>query len=234
MKSYIYLLVNLGTILIPFAFSFHPKLNFYKKRKAILLSILIVGTPFICWDIYYTKMGIWGFNPDYLTGIYFFNLPIEEILFFICIPFACMFTYNCFKQFWPIQPSKSIQWISYKMCVSLFVVGFIFLSEIYTFATFISLSIILFFIQIKYNPIWLARLYTSLIVLIIPFLIVNGILTGTGLENPIVWYNENEIMGFRILTVPLEDFFYGFLLILLNVFFLELFDKKVTLTYFIK
>ena len=229
MNNYLYLLINLGTILIPFIFSFHPKLNFYKKWKETLLSITIVGSIFIFWDVLYTKIGVWGFNPEYLTGIYFFNLPLEEILFFISIPYACMYTYHCLKLFWPIKKSRSTQWISYKISTSLFVIGIIFITEIYTSATFITLSIILFLIQIKFQPIWMPRLYSSLLILIFPFLIVNGILTGTGIENEVVWYNESEIMGFRIFTIPIEDFFYGFLLILLNVFLMEFFEKEIQL-----
>ena len=228
MNSYLYLLVNLGTILIPFIFSFHPKLNFYKKWKETLLSIVIVGSAFILWDVFYTKIGVWGFNPEYLTGIYVFNLPLEEILFFVSIPYACMYTYHCLKLFWPIKQSKSTQWISYKISVSLLVVGIVFINEIYTSATFLSLSVILFLIQKLTNPLWMPRLYSALLLLIIPFLMVNGILTGTGIENEIVWYNNNEIIGFRVLTIPIEDFFYGFLLILLNVFLMEYFGKKLS------
>jgi lycopene cyclase domain-containing protein len=58
---------------------------------------------------------------------------------------------------------------------------------------------------------------------VLPIAIVNGILTGTGIENEVVWYNPKEIIGIRILSIPVEDFFYGFLLILLNVL---VFEKK--------
>ncbi|MGB0881968.1 MAG: lycopene cyclase domain-containing protein [Vicingaceae bacterium] len=228
MNSYLYLLINLGTVLIPFIFSFHPKLNFYKKWKETLISITIVGSTFILWDVFYTKIGVWGFNPEYLTGIYFFNLPLEEILFFVSIPYACLYTYHCLKLFWPIKESKSTQWISYKISVSLLVVGIVFINEIYTSATFISLALILFIIQSKFQPVWMPRLYSSLLILIFPFLIVNGILTGTGIENEVVWYNEHELTGLRVLTIPIEDFFYGFLLILLNVFLMEYFGKRLS------
>ena len=224
MEKFAYILVDLGTILIPFIFSFHPKLKFNRKWRSTFLSISIVAVFFITWDVLYTKMGVWGFNADYLIGINFINLPIEEILFFFCIPYACLYTYHCLKLFRPINISKITQWITYKLCFSLVVVGLFYIHNLYTSVTFISLSILLFLLQFKYNPKWILRLYSSLVVLIIPFLIVNGILTGTGLENPIVWYNENEIIGLRVFTIPIEDFFYGFLLILINVYLFEKFE----------
>lgn len=53
---------------------------------------------------------------------------------------------------------------------------------------------------------------------------MNGILTGTGIESEVVWHNNNQNMVLRILTIPLEDFAYGFLLILFNTYFFEKFD----------
>jgi hypothetical protein len=47
--------------------------------------------------------------------------------------------------------------------------------------------------------------------------VVNGVLTGTGLEQAVVWYSEQEILGVRILTIPIEDVFYGMLMIGLTI-----------------
>jgi len=44
----------------------------------------------------------------------------------------------------------------------------------------------------------------------IPFLIINGVLTAM----PVLIYNESEIIGIRIYTIPVEDVFYGMLLYL--------------------
>src|SRR4029078_2752814 len=89
----LYLLVDLFTLIIPLLFSFHPKIEFYKSWRYFFPANIIVAAMFITWDIFFTSEGIWSFNPDYITGIYFFNQPMEEILFFICIPFSCVFTY---------------------------------------------------------------------------------------------------------------------------------------------
>nr|WP_255724783.1 MULTISPECIES: lycopene cyclase domain-containing protein [unclassified Tenacibaculum] len=56
----------------------------------------------------------------------------------------------------------------------------------------------------------LQEYYPSFLVILIPFLLVNGILTGSFIEEPVVWYNNAENLDFRIFTIPIEDAFYAF------------------------
>jgi len=63
----------------------------------------------------------------------------------------------------------------------------------------------------------LSSFYLTFLVMLIPFFIVNGILTGTGIENEVVWYNNDENLGIRMLTIPVEDSVFAFSLILLNL-----------------
>ena len=99
--DYLYLWLNLGSLSIPFLFSFHPKLKFYKRWKALFLGILFSMLIFIPWDIIFTINGFWGFNPNYFLDIKLFSLPIEEWLFFICIPYACVFTHYSLLYYFP-------------------------------------------------------------------------------------------------------------------------------------
>ena len=92
-----YLLVNFGAIIIPLLFSFHPLLRFDKHWSAFFPACVLIAIGFIGWDVWFTNMGVWGFNPKYLSGIYWLNLPIEEWLFFFCIPYACVFSYHTLK-----------------------------------------------------------------------------------------------------------------------------------------
>ncbi len=57
----------------------------------------------------------------------------------------------------------------------------------------------------------MGRFYLSFAVSIIPFLLVNGFLTAL----PVITYNPEEIMGIRIGSIPLEDLFYSFTMLLL-------------------
>ena len=44
---------------------------------------------------------------------------------------------------------------------------------------------------------------------------VNGLLTGSLIENQVVWYNNNENLSLRLGTIPVEDVFYALLMLLL-------------------
>ncbi len=59
----------------------------------MLIAIVIPAIPFLLWDALVTGAH-WHFNPLYVSGIKIINLPIEEILFFITVPFACLFTWE--------------------------------------------------------------------------------------------------------------------------------------------
>ncbi|CAN5239390.1 hypothetical protein BH09BAC3_BH09BAC3_24070 [soil metagenome] len=222
MEKYYYLLLDIGSILFPLLFSFHPLENFSKKWKYLWPAILIPAVIFIAWDSWFTTLGVWGFNPRYLTGIYFFNLPLEEVLFFICIPYACVFTYTAVNFFKKSEPSADNGLrITTALIVGLTALGIKYYSQWYTTVTFLATAAFLLFLILIIKPTYLGRFYFAFIFILIPFFIVNGVLTGTGLEEPVVWYNNSENLGIRMLTIPVEDTFYGMLLLLMNVSIFE-------------
>jgi hypothetical protein len=60
--------------------------------------------------------------------------------------------------------------------------------------------------------------------------IVNGILTGLLDPNtPPVWYNNDEFIGVRFLTIPFEDFLYSLILMYTNFILFEFFSNKLLL-----
>ncbi|MXV37817.1 lycopene cyclase domain-containing protein [Flavobacteriaceae bacterium Ap0902] len=88
MDHYLYLILNILSFSVPFVYSFERKrLHFIQYWKSYFLAIALVGLVFIIWDIYFTNLGVWGFNDAYLVGWRLFQLPIEEWLFFLLIPY---------------------------------------------------------------------------------------------------------------------------------------------------
>jgi lycopene cyclase domain-containing protein len=62
--------------------------------------------------------------------------------------------------------------------------------------------------------------------MLIPFFIVNGILTGSFIDEPVVWYNNDENLGIRLFTIPVEDSVYAFTMILTVLVLTDYFHKK--------
>src|SRR5690606_36592837 len=98
MEKYSYLLINFFTIIICFIYSFHPKIRFDKYFGSFIKACIPVALFFILWDAWFTSLNVWWFNDRYLIGTRILGLPIEEILFFICIPFSCVFTFFCLEK----------------------------------------------------------------------------------------------------------------------------------------
>jgi lycopene cyclase domain-containing protein len=215
---YLYLSLNLLTLLLPLALSFDKKVAFYRRWKYLFPVMAGVALFFIVWDMWFTSMGVWGFNPRYLSGIYLYNLPIEEVLFFFTVPYACVFIYECVKAYMPLhlfgnragQISKAI------FLFTLFV-GAVQYEKWYTSVTFLLTAAAVVGVRWGIKAPWLGRFYVAWLICLIPFFLVNGILTGSGIAEPVVWYRSSEIIGIRLGSIPFEDAFYGMLLVLLNV-----------------
>ena len=225
--SSLYLALNIGSIAIPFLASFHPRLKFYKRWKYLLFSILITSLIFIVWDIYFTENGVWGFNENYLIGIYLFGLPLEEWLFFLCIPYACIFSHYAILE---LAPNLKLSDKIVKVITGLVLLAFLLLtifnySKLYTLFNY-ALAFIVLLLTYIFKPELLKNYFLTFLFMLVPFFLINGILTGSFIENEVVWYNNLENLGIRIGTIPFEDITYAFTLILLSLFLMNTFDKK--------
>ncbi len=231
-QSYLYLGVNAFCLFGPLILSFDKKVAFYKTWKAFIPACLLTLLVFILWDIAFTKMGVWGFNPSYLIGIDIVNLPLEEWLFFITIPYACVFTYEVFKVRLPKFRLSSI-WTK-KVVLMIILFSLIMIvgnpEKRYTSSAFLFLLLLTLKHRFLFKKEYLAHFYPAYLVLLIPFIIANGVLTGiefwkypvvftdlASLKDQIVWYDNNENIAVRIFSVPFEDIWYGMGLILMNV-----------------
>lgn len=232
--KYTYLLLDAFTLFFPLVLSFDKRVAFFRHWWRLFPAIAITGTVFIIWDHFFTVAdttfeaagqtwtGIWNFNPEYLTGVYLFHLPIEEWLFFLVVPYACVFIYEVIRAyvkkdvFAPVVP-----YLNTFVIVGSLVAGMAAWGKWYPMVTFFSLAgcmTLVWALRVRF----LGRFYAMYFVHLVPFYIINGVLTGL----PVVVYNNSENFGVRVFSVPIEDGFYSMLLLLMNITIYEYLNRS--------
>ncbi|GAB4427432.1 MAG: hypothetical protein OHK0039_45750 [Bacteroidia bacterium] len=214
MTPYTYLLLDLGTLFFPLVLSFDRKVAFFKGWGALFPAIVFSGGIFVIWDVLFTRMGIWSFNDTYLVGARAAGLPLEEWGFFIVVPYACVFIYACLKAYFPKLTLTA--WrapVGWGLVALLVLVGVLYIDRWYTAVTALGLVGWLVLNLLWIRPVWLGRFFLAYLIGLLPFALVNGVLTAL----PVVQYNDLENLGIRLGTIPVEDIFYGMLLILMTV-----------------
>jgi lycopene cyclase domain-containing protein len=202
-----YLYIDVLIIVFPLIFSFVWKFKYYKFYKPLGASILIVGGSYIIWDALVTSRGDWWFNYEYLSGPEILGLPIEEIMFFIVVPYACIFIYENLVYFVGDKEIKFNKWFYLVIFVIFVIIGIIFYRQEYTILAMFSVALFFLLAAFLYPKILKTRLYWMYLILsFIPFIIFNYFLTSL----IVVYYNPEAIWGIRVTTIPLEDFFYNF------------------------
>lgn len=218
MENYIYLGLHLFTISYPLAQSFEHRLQYYKQWRYLWPAILITGAFFIAWDAYFAHLGVWSFNDKYIIGWRILGLPIEEWLFFVTVPFACTFIYEVLNYFVKrdiLKPSVNI--VTWVLGVGLIALAIYHHDKWYTGVKFGLTGVFLLGHWWIYRDKYLGRFYLAYLVSLLPFLLVNGVLTYL----PVVSYNNSENLGIRIadifgipfLNIPIEDTVYNLLLL---------------------
>jgi len=226
--NYLYLIINIFALAGPLFLSFDKRVHFYKKWKYLFPAIFLTALVFIPWDIFFTVSGVWGFNPNYYYApLKFLTLPAGEWLFFIVMPYGCIFIYECLNYYFPKDYLKNIEpFVTYLLVILLLTVAIIHWDKMYTATTFLLTAAFLMYFIFAEKRAQLSRFYLAYLVSLIPFFIVNSILTGAFTEAPVVVYNNTENLGIRLGTIPLDDLVYCLLLLLMNMSLFEYFRKK--------
>ena len=223
---YIYVYLHLFAFLPVFSLSFDKKVAYYKSWRYLFPALFIVAVIFWIWDIWKTAAGVWGFNSQYYL-YKLVNLPIEEWMFFFTFPWASIFIYECLNAYFPkntffkrLEPPLSIGLI-----FLFFGIGLVYWGHAYaTTTSIVAGSVLLWDFLFGVHP-FRASFYRSFLVGLIPFIIVNGILTGALTHQPVVIYNPEEYMGIRLVTIPVDDFIYNFALLFGVTMLFEYFRK---------
>ncbi len=223
----LYLFILIISLAGPLALSFEKNLRLYKRWKYLLPAILITMVVFVTWDIIFTNMGCWYFNVKYNSGIYINKLPLEEYLFFMVIPYACAFSFYAVQFHFP-KFKLNEQWtkvLTFLIVVLSVIMSFVNRDLTYTFVNFLVLPMILLLSYFFAREV--LQYYLAIFpILLIPFFIINGILTGTGIEQAVFDYNPQVILGIHIFSIPIEDIFYNFSLLLSPLALTHIFEVR--------
>jgi lycopene cyclase domain-containing protein len=223
----LYAWLMLGSLVGPLLLSFDKKVAFYKWWPRLFAGIGINMVLFILWDSWFTINNVWAFDNDYVWSTRLLQLPIEEWSFFVVVPYASIFIYACLTAYlsdkWWSKKVAFFNWFFIALCV----LGIAFYGH--KTYTLVNLSIALLLLLLQQFVIkgkYLGYFWFAYFVHLIPFLIVNGVLTGAVTPKPIVWYNPEDIIGWRIYTIPVEDTIYALTCLLLPITVLEYLKTK--------
>ncbi|MCE2414294.1 lycopene cyclase domain-containing protein [Candidatus Poribacteria bacterium] len=161
----------------------------------------------------------WHFNKAYTLDFRLLGLPIGEWLFFITVPFGCLLVWETLSDAKLSTPLRSLRYIRTVLYAALPI-------GVWAFSTgkqYTGLVLCCFGI-VGVVDTWLgtgvllqSKTYIYLAIVSVLILIFNSYLTA----RPVVLYGEAYQMGYRILTIPVEDFGYGFTLMLFNAMLYE-------------
>ncbi len=217
-SKYLYLSIDVATFAIPFAASLSVKTPFYRNWKYVIAALSITALLFVLWDEVFTQLGIWHVNERYVTGIYIGSLPLEEVLFFICLPYALLFAFFALNEMNEkdyLFPHQEL--ISSALIIVLLIAGMYYREKIYTGATFLLLAVFLAFQLLRLRPRYMGRFYFTVLVLLVPLWAFAAIFSGVFTDEPLVHYNTAHHLGFMVGALPVETLTLIMLLMVLPV-----------------
>lgn len=212
MANYAYFIVLAATVVVPLVLSMVPwRLRWSAVEWRRLMRVFaFVSVPFVLLDMYSYARGWWAYNPHFVIDARMGGLPIEEIMFFFVVPFACLYLFSAFTKAGGGEPLQR-PWI-WRLVLSLIMVAAMGLAIIepkertlFDVVLFALVGLKAFLMPPKRTAaLWLVAVVGL-------FLVVNTVLTGL----PIVTYNPDFGSRYRIGTIPFEDVLYNFSFLLL-------------------
>lgn len=184
----------------------------YPEPLPTLIAITLPALIFIIWDEFVTGY-FWWFNERFVTGLKLFRLPVEEVLFFFTVPWASLFLWVNFEAIVRSGPGQFF-WIHLLVPALFFLTAFffLFLKRYYTFMACLFWALSLFTDATIGTNLFCRPLFQWFLLALFGLTFAfNGYLTA----RPVVLYNNAVKTNFNIWTVPIEDFLYGFSLVLL-------------------
>jgi lycopene cyclase domain-containing protein len=218
-QNFWYLLIILVMTGVTMFFIIKKTIVFFMELKYMLPAIIFSGAILILLNIRFLETGIINYNLNYLVGKNFFNLPIEEWLFLLIMSLFSFSVYILVTvKFDNFEKPALFMAISIILLLGFGLLAWFSRQKVVPFFIFFLLTIyfgyIIFRNRFKKH---LAKFYISYLISVIPFFLIKGILNTL----PIVFYDSEYTLGIRLFSVPVEEFGYLFLLVLINITIFE-------------
>ncbi|MCS7093259.1 MAG: lycopene cyclase domain-containing protein [Patescibacteria group bacterium] len=216
-----YLLFNTIILGLPFMAHLFYRETLLGVSRELFLSVFVTSALFILHDHQVTNHW-WSFNEKHLIGLKILKLPVEEVLFFPVVIFSSLVIWLNLRKIIPQEISFSwLNFLIFGFIIAFYLILFFWKRKPYlAFVVFANLSLILadrLFFE-KPHLLSLRFLVFSILIFGLTF-IFNLYLT----KRPIVIYEEKILVQKRVLSIPIEDFLYGFNFLFLAVILYELF-----------
>lgn len=207
MKKHLYTIIPLLVLAGPLALSFDDKIHFYTYLWPVLFAILTVGALYIVWDSFVTAGGHWRFNDEFVGKVRFLHLPIGEWLFFLAVPYACLFIYEVVAGYFGRgQLFQYPSWVPAAAGGIILILAFLVRKKGYSFLSLLSSAVFFLALAVFDNQALGSQPFLLYMGLSFgTFLVVNGLYTSM----PTIFYGPQAFSGIRIGSIPLEDFSYN-------------------------
>ncbi len=213
--TWLYASLDLGALLGPLALSFDRRVAFLRSWGSAFPAIGVMMLLFVPADVAFTAAGIWAFDPRYVLGLRWWGLPVEEWGFFFVVGYACLFIYECLRAYVRRDPLvRWARWLLLGLAAAGLVLVLLYPGRLYT-SLKVGAAVVAVLVAVPWVPAAILSRFLQMYVLsLIPFALMNGVLTGSWIPGQIVWYHPGHISGIRLGTIPIEDLFYNLIMLL--------------------
>lgn len=203
-----YLLFDLLCLAGPATIGLTRRFRTLAPPRVMVFAIAWVIVPYVVWDALVAGRH-WFFNPSYTLGIDLFGLPIEEVLFFVAIPYACLFSWETIVGGSAARPRRGGA-LAYPLVIgtllALAVTAWVGFGLEYTALALGALALTLALDHALGTRLLMMPRAWLMVLLTLAF---TGVFNGYLTARPVVTYGEAYQLGVRIGTIPVEDFIYG-------------------------
>lgn len=225
LQPYTGLILGLAILVLPLLANLYFKIPDFKRVLTnFLKTYSVAGLGILFLNSFILERGDWSIASRYLSKINIGIIPVEFFLFFFAVPFAGIVLYEIINLKYKEKRIALDNSFFYLFAFTFFALSIITANHSYTTNVFFLNGVLMLVVSYFKNAnVFLTKnFYIFTLLSLIPFIIIDAILTMT----PILTYKSASIIGFKVGSLAIEDFFLIFFLgsAFLTVYYL--FKKK--------